>query len=81
MEPVTDDDITTVLAPIDDERFTFWASCAWSSGCDWYFISLSNGIALFNTFSGHGWLCRKRSWMFFDAFLKAPPRRETMRVR
>jgi hypothetical protein len=47
------------------------ASCAWSSGCAFYFLALSNGIALLDL-SGHGWLCTKRSVAFIELFLRSP---------
>jgi hypothetical protein len=69
-DPIDQEDLIEIKAP-DDERFRFMASCAWSSGCAFYFLALSNGIALLDL-SGHGWLCTKRSVAFIELFLRSP---------
>lgn len=66
MESVTIDDLEPVH--VDDN---FGASCAWSSNVDFYFVIEPYGIVLLNQ-DGDGWLCRKRSAMFFKMFVEAP---------
>ena len=71
MEPVNAAD----LKPIEVARkSSSYASAAWSSGCNWYFVVMAKGIALLNL-DGCGFYCEKRSAMFFDMFLNAPRKR------
>lgn len=69
IDPVSSDD----LEPIKLEQGSFYASCAWSSDCKFYFIIMDEGIALLDIY-GDGWFCRKRSAMFFKLFIDAPYR-------
>lgn len=60
------------LHPISGvEGCEFFASCAWSSDCEWYFVVTPGGIALLNI-DGSGWFCSKRSADFIRLFLEAP---------
>lgn len=67
MDSVSADD----LVPIKLDHGHFYASCAWSSDCKFYFVIMDEGIALLDL-NGDGWLCRKRSAMFFKLFVEAP---------
>lgn len=49
----------------------FCASATWSANCEWYFIILPEGIALFNVYSRAGLLCRKHSGAFIGDCLKS----------
>jgi hypothetical protein len=48
-----------------------FASMAWSSDVDWFFIVTDRGIFLFHI-DGSGWFCRKRSSRFIEMFVEAP---------
>jgi len=76
MEPVTGDD----LEPIKLCEGSFGASCAWSSGCQFYFIITDAGIAMLDL-NGDGFFCKKRSAMFFDLFLNAPMPKKKRGIR
>jgi hypothetical protein len=71
MEPITADDLLAVNA-LSTEAVKFWASCAWSSLCEWYFVIGADGIVLANL-PGRGLYCRKKSAMFIDEFLNDFP--------
>lgn len=72
MEPVTAED----LSPVRLEGGAFYASAAWSSDCQWYFVVMPDGIALLSVATGSGWYCKKKSAMFIDLFLRAPSHRK-----
>lgn len=75
---VFNDDGTLTMEPVSVEELepieasdNFGASCAWSANCRFYFVVLPIGIVLLDL-EGRGWLCRKRSAMFFDLFVNSP---------
>lgn len=67
-EPITPEDLA--LATIDSELP--YASWAWSSGLNWYFVIGRNWIALFNINSATGVICRKKSAEMIRLFLDDP---------
>jgi hypothetical protein len=68
MEPVSNDDLSMVT--IDPKAP--YASWAWSSGINWYFIIGPNWIALFNIHCQTGILSRKKSADLIRRFLDEP---------
>ena len=68
-EPVTDDDMVYCEAISDEMKKA--RSEAWSSGCFWFFVVLSTGIALINVETSHGVFCKKKSRKFIEAYLNA----------
>lgn len=63
MEPVTGDDIVPFIRS-DNADMNFATSAAWSSDCEWFFVVLPEGIALWNVYSRKGLLCQKISGAF-----------------
>jgi hypothetical protein len=70
-EPVDGADLVPIKAT---EAAAYYASCTWSSDCEWYFVVVTDGIALLNI-DGTGYFCRKRSAEFIRLFVEAPKRR------
>ena len=66
MEPITDADVVPFVRS-DSLDMNFAASASWSSDCEWYFVVLPEGIALFNVYDRRGLLCTKHSAMFIEA--------------
>jgi hypothetical protein len=50
-----------------------FASMAWSSGCEWYFVIVPEGILLLNVYSSRGMLCKIKSRQFIKLYLDNPP--------
>jgi hypothetical protein len=65
-EPVANVDIVPFIRS-DNADMNFAASAAWSSGCEWYFVILPEGIAFWNVYSRNGLLCTKHSFRFVEA--------------
>lgn len=55
----------------DSEDMQFAASATWSSNCEWYFVILPEGVALFNVYTSHGLLCRRHTGAFIGDCLKS----------
>lgn len=81
MDPIEPTDIV----PFERSKsadMEFSASASWSADCDWYFVVLPEGIALFNVYDRRGLLCRRHSAMFIESCLmsgilsKRAPRRK-----
>jgi hypothetical protein len=70
LEPVGDGDIARV--EMSDHCIHHCASEAWSTDCEWFFIVLPQGIALVHVRTLSGFLCRKKSAAFIEAFLNVP---------
>lgn len=49
----------------------FATSATWSANCEWFFVILPEGIALFNVYSRNGLLCRKHTGAFIGDCLKS----------
>jgi hypothetical protein len=76
MEPVTDDDIRPVDANKSHPSLSVMRSQAWSCNVEWFFIIGENCILLLNVYTDRGFVCRKKSAMFIQAFLDAPGRKK-----
>lgn len=70
MEAVKDGDVVPFERSASDDM-EFAASAAWSSNCEWYFVVLPEGIALFNVYNRHGLLCRRLTGAFIGDCLKS----------
>lgn len=69
-EPVERGDVVPFQRS-DSAGMRFAASAAWSSNCEWYFVILSEGIALFNVFARTGLLCKRHTSAFIGECLKS----------
>lgn len=67
-ESVTDADIK----PIEVKPGSKCASKAWSCNAVWFFVVRHHDIILVNVHTNKGFLCRKKSALFIEAFLEAP---------
>ncbi len=69
-DPISPEDLTAItVAPGGP-----FASMAWSSDCEWYFVVLPDCILLLHV-DGDGFRCSKRSAGFIRMFVEAPKRR------
>lgn len=69
-DPICPEDLTAItVAPGGP-----FASMAWSSDCEWYFVVLPDCILLLHV-DGDGFRCSKRSAGFIRMFVEAPKRR------
>jgi hypothetical protein len=65
-EPITPDDIVPILRTPDFKI----DSIVWSSNCRFFFVVSDMGLALFNTLTTKGFLCRKKSFAFIEMYLQ-----------
>jgi hypothetical protein len=56
------------------------ASMAWSSGCNWYFVVLPEGLVLLNVYTSRGLLCKVKSRRFIKLYLDNPPHKGKVRL-
>lgn len=70
-EPISDDDIK----PIKVKPGSRCASKAWSCNAQWFFVIRHHDIILVNIYTNKGFLCRKKSALFIQAFIEAPVKR------
>jgi hypothetical protein len=72
-DPILDEDLTPIVVPPGGP----FASMAWSSDCEWYFVVQPDSILLLHV-DGDGWRCTRRSAGFIRLFVEAPkPRRRS----
>lgn len=64
-EPVNDADIR----PVEVKPGSKCASKAWSCNAVWFFVIRHTDILLVNVYTNRGYLCRKKSAAFIQAFL------------
>lgn len=69
-DAISPEDLTPVIVPPGGP----FASMAWSSDCEWYFVVLPDSILLLHV-DGDGFRCSKRSAGFIRMFVEAPKRR------
>lgn len=69
-EPISPEDVTPVVVPPGGP----FASMAWSSDCEWYFVVQPDAILLLHV-DGDGFRCAKRSAGFMRMFVEAPKKR------
>ena len=70
-EPVGDDDIKQ----IEVKPGSACSSKAWSCNAVWYFVIRHHDIILVNVHTNKGFLCRKKSAAFIQAFLDLPTKK------
>ena len=68
LEPISDADIKL----IEVKPGSKCESKAWSCNAVWYFVIRRDDIILVNVHTRKGYLCRKKSAKFIEAFLEAP---------
>lgn len=71
-EPVTDADVK----PVEVKPGSKCASKAWSCNAVWFFVVRHRDIILINVHTNRGFLCRKKSAAFIEAFLQWPKRKQ-----
>jgi hypothetical protein len=69
-DAISPEDLTPITVPPGGP----FASMAWSSDCEWYFVVLPDSILLLHV-DGDGFRCSKRSAGFIRMFVEAPKRR------
>lgn len=71
MEQIEPRDIEAIEIPA--VKYEPFASAAWSSGVEWFFVVQPDCIVLLNTSSNNGLRCAKKSGRFIGAFLDNQP--------